>query len=67
MAELNKYEPVGASLDAVRRRSEPGVKRLVQDLPPVGATVALVIGKVRDWDHRPWTWVDPTAPSPVEG
>ncbi|MBP2050444.1 hypothetical protein J2Z21_003383 [Streptomyces griseochromogenes] len=66
MAELNGYEPVGASLDTIRRGSEPGVKRLVQDLPPVGATVDLVIGKVRDWDRKPWIWVDLTAPSPAE-
>ncbi len=66
MAELNDYEPVGASLDTIRRRSEPGVKRLVQELPPAGATVGLVIGKVRDWDRKPWIWVDLTAPSPAE-
>ncbi|TQJ37828.1 hypothetical protein FBY34_7992 [Streptomyces sp. SLBN-115] len=31
MAELNDYEPVGASMDLIRRKSEPGVKRLAQE------------------------------------
>lgn len=65
-AELNEYEPVGASMDTIRRSSEPGVKRLALEMPPVGTTVDLVIGKVRVWDHKPWIWVDLTAPSPVE-
>ncbi|MGW4166604.1 hypothetical protein ACWEGX_06705 [Streptomyces chartreusis] len=66
MAELHGYEPVGASLDTIRRSSEPGVKRLTQELPPVGATVDLVVGRVRAWDRKPWIWVDLTAPSPAE-
>jgi hypothetical protein len=61
-AKLNGYEPVGASLDVIRRRSEPGVQRLALELPPVGATVDLVIGEVRTWHRKPWTWVDLTAP-----
>ncbi|KUL69492.1 MULTISPECIES: hypothetical protein [unclassified Streptomyces] len=65
-ARLDEYDPVGASLDTIRRRSEPGVKRLVQELPPVGATVDLVIGEVRDWHRKPWIWVDLTAPKPEE-
>jgi hypothetical protein len=59
-AELNDYEPVGASLDLIRRSSEPGVKRLAQELPPVGMTVDLVIGEVRAWHREPWIWVDLT-------
>ncbi|MCX5437082.1 MULTISPECIES: hypothetical protein [unclassified Streptomyces] len=66
MAKLDEYEPVGASLDTIRRRSEPGVKRLVQELPLVGATVDLVVGNVRDWHQKPWIWIDLTAPSPTE-
>ncbi|MGW5400576.1 hypothetical protein [Streptomyces sp. NPDC003952] len=66
MAELIAYEPVGASMDVIRRGSEPGVHRLALELPPVGATVDLVIGEVRVWHHKPWIWVDLTAPSPVE-
>ncbi|MEU6990815.1 hypothetical protein ABZ953_09205 [Streptomyces sp. NPDC046465] len=66
MAKLDEYEPVGASLDTIRRRSEPGVKRLVQELPLVGATVDLVVGNVRDWHQSPWIWIDLTAPSPTE-
>ncbi len=62
MAELNDYEPVGASLDLIRRKSEPGVKRLAQELPPVGMTIDLVISEVRTWHRKPWTWVDLTAP-----
>ncbi|MFB7110118.1 hypothetical protein [Streptomyces sp. NPDC056190] len=62
MAELNGYEPVGASLDLIRRKSEPGVKRLAQELPPVGMTIDLVIGEVRTWHRKPWIWVDLTAP-----
>ncbi|WP_329020356.1 hypothetical protein [Streptomyces sp. NBC_00690] len=67
MAELNGYEPVGASLDVIRRGSEPAVKRLAQELPPVGATIDLVIGRLRTWDHKPGIWVDLTAPSRDEG
>ena len=66
MAELNGYEPVGASLDTIRRSSEPGVKRLAQELPPAGTTVDLVIGEVRAWHREPWIWVDLTAPGPAE-
>lgn len=65
-AELNGYEPVGASLDTIRRSSEPGVQRLAQDLPPVGATIDLVIGEVRTWHYKPWIWIDLTAPGPTE-
>jgi hypothetical protein len=61
MTELNGYEPVGASLDTIRRSREPGVERLIQDLPPVGATIDLVIGEVRTWHHEPWIWVDLTS------
>ncbi|MFD0035778.1 hypothetical protein ACFVJK_48035, partial [Streptomyces sp. NPDC127172] len=57
----------GAALDVIRRGSEPGVKRLAQELPPVGVTIDLVIGKVRVWHHEPGIWVDLTAPSPGEG
>ncbi|MGW4818651.1 hypothetical protein ACWEP4_06640 [Streptomyces sp. NPDC004227] len=67
MAELNDYEPVGASLDLIRRKSEPGVKRLAQELPPVGTAVDLVVGEVRAWDRKPWIWVDLTAPDHGEG
>ncbi|GAA2288359.1 hypothetical protein GCM10010145_68560 [Streptomyces ruber] len=63
MAELHGFEPVGASLDMIRRSSEPGVRRLAQELPPVGATVDLIIGRVRAWDRKPRVWVDLTAPS----
>ena len=61
MAELIGYEPVGASLDTFRRSGEPGVKRLAQNLPPVGATIDFVIGEVRPWHHEPWIWVDLTS------
>ncbi|MFF2305535.1 hypothetical protein ACFVVP_23830 [Streptomyces sp. NPDC058128] len=61
-ARLNGYEPVGASLDVIRRGGEAGVRRLAQELPPVGATVDLVVGEVRAWHHEPWVWVDLTAP-----
>jgi hypothetical protein len=63
-AKLDAYERVGASLDTIRRRSEPGVQRLVRELPPVGATVDLVVGELREWHHEPWIWVDLTAPGP---
>ncbi|OWA11185.1 hypothetical protein B9W68_15295 [Streptomyces sp. CS227] len=66
-AELDAYEPVGASLDTVRRGTEPGVERLVRQLPPVGAVVDLVVGEVRDWQHEPWIWIDLTAPGTAEG
>lgn len=61
-ANLIAYERVGASLDVIRRGSEPSVKRLAQDLPPVGATIELVVGKVRSWHYEPWVWVDLTCP-----
>ncbi|MFZ3474934.1 hypothetical protein ACODT3_01350 [Streptomyces sp. 4.24] len=60
-AQLTDYEPVGASLDTIRRGSEPGVRLLAQDLPPVGATVELVVGAVRSWHREPWVWVDLTS------
>jgi hypothetical protein len=50
----------------IRRGSEPGVQHLAQELPTVGATVDLVVGEVRAWDHKPWIWVDLTAPSQAE-
>lgn len=58
-AELNGYEPVDASLDFNRRGSEPGKKRLAQELAPVSATVGLVIGKLRAWDYKPGIWGGP--------
>ncbi|MCG5213079.1 hypothetical protein [Streptosporangium sp. KLBMP 9127] len=61
-AKINGYEPVGASLDAIRRGSEPGVRRLTQDLPPVGITIELIVGEVRSWHYEPWVWVDLTSP-----
>jgi len=62
MAKINGYEPVGASLDVIRRGSEPGVRQLAQDLPAVGTTIELVIGEVRSWaGHEPQVWVDLTA------
>ncbi|MFD9240358.1 hypothetical protein ACFV0D_00155 [Streptomyces sp. NPDC059556] len=61
-ARLNGYEAVGASLDVIRRGREPGVRRLAQELPPVGVTVDLVVGDVRAWHHEPWVWVDLTTP-----
>ncbi|MFB7714128.1 hypothetical protein [Streptomyces sp. NPDC056105] len=60
-AKLNEDEPVGASLDTIRRRSEPSVRLLAKDLPPVGTTVELVVGEVRSWHDEPWVWVDLTS------
>jgi hypothetical protein len=60
-ARLPAYEPVGASLDTIRRGNEPGVRRLAEDLPPVGTTVGLVVGDIRAWQQEPWIWVDLTA------
>ncbi|MFG2690891.1 hypothetical protein ACGFWG_32830 [Streptomyces sp. NPDC048405] len=40
------------------------MQRLVRELPPVGATVDLVVGELREWHHEPWIWVDLTAPGP---
>ncbi|WP_328933448.1 hypothetical protein [Streptomyces sp. NBC_00228] len=65
-AKLNGYEPVGASLDMIRRGDEPGVQRLARELPSVGTTVDLVVGEIRTWDHKPWIWLDLTAPSQSE-
>ncbi|MFJ9604848.1 hypothetical protein ACIRS1_00655 [Kitasatospora sp. NPDC101176] len=61
-ARIHGYEPVGASLDLIRRGGEPGVRRLVRDLPEVGSCVDLVVGEVRSWHHAPWIWVDLTGP-----
>jgi hypothetical protein len=60
-AKIHGYEPVGASLDVIRRGREPGVRQLAQELPTVGSTVELVIGELRPWHHEPWTWVDLTS------
>ncbi|MET7506767.1 hypothetical protein [Streptomyces albidoflavus] len=35
-------------------------------LPPVGATVELVVGEVRDWYQAPWIWIGLTAPGAAE-
>ncbi|MFJ8234077.1 hypothetical protein ACIQ9E_29595 [Streptomyces sp. NPDC094448] len=61
IATIDGYEPVGASLDVIRRGSEPGVSRLAHSLPAVGTTIGLVVGEVRRWDHAPWIWVDLTS------
>jgi hypothetical protein len=60
MAKIHGYEPVGASLDLIRRGSEPGARQLAQDLPAVGSTIELVVGEVRSWNYAPWIWVDLT-------
>lgn len=62
LAKINGYEPVGASLDTIRRGSEPGVRALAQDLLTTGTTIELIIGEVRSWHRDPWIWVDLTAP-----
>ncbi|MFH8565767.1 hypothetical protein [Streptomyces sp. NPDC017988] len=61
-ANLIAYESVGASLDVIRRGSEPGVKALAMNLPPVGTTIDLAIGALRSWHYEPWVWVDLTCP-----
>jgi hypothetical protein len=61
LVTLNDFEPVGASLDVIRRSGEPGVRRLAADRPAVGATIELVIGAVRPWHSPPGIWVDLTA------
>jgi hypothetical protein len=60
-AKIHGYEPVGASLDVIRRGSEPGVSQLARDLPAVGSTIELVVGEVRPWHRAPWIWVDLTS------
>jgi len=72
LTRLDDYRPVGASIDLVRRGGEPAVRRLAEHLPPVGATLDLVVGEVHAWDEEPWIWVDLTArpddgPEPAEG
>ncbi|GHH88313.1 hypothetical protein GCM10018793_67530 [Streptomyces sulfonofaciens] len=62
-ATVNGYEPVGASLDVIRRGREPGVSPLAQDLPAVGSTIELVVGEIRQWHKVPWIWVDLTTGS----
>ncbi|MHB9863375.1 hypothetical protein [Streptomyces sp. YIM S03343] len=60
-AKIHGYEPVGASLDVIRRGSEPGVRQLAQNPPAAGSTIELVVGEVRSWHHAPWLWVDLTS------
>ncbi|MCA1221906.1 hypothetical protein [Streptomyces sp. 8L] len=60
-AEINGYEPVGASLDVIRRGSELGVGRIADALPAVGSTVELIVAELRSWHHAPWVWVDLTS------
>ncbi len=53
---LDDFEPVGASIDLISRRAEPGVQSLADDLPPVGTTVQFRVGELR-WhagESRPW-------------
>ncbi|GFH77721.1 MULTISPECIES: hypothetical protein [Streptomyces diastaticus group] len=66
-AGLDAYEPVGASLDTIRRGTEPGVARLVRRrLPSVGDTVDLVVGEVRGRHREPWIRIERTAPGTAE-
>lgn len=60
-AKIQGYDKVGASLDIIRRGSQPGVRRLAQDLPPAGTTIELLVGEVRIWHQDPGIWVDLTA------
>ena len=62
IAELQGFEPVGASLDVIRRRAEPGVQRFVDAAPPVGASVDFVVAKLRGSHTDPNMWVDLTCP-----
>lgn len=66
-AKLHAFEPVGASLDVIRRGTEPGVRRLALSLPAVGTNLKLVIGRVTPWHQSPWVWVDLTADTPAGG
>ena len=66
-AALHEFEPVGASLDVIRRGSEPAIHQLAQSMPVVGAALELVIGRVKPWHHAPWVWVDLTADTPAGG
>ncbi|WP_053849421.1 hypothetical protein [Streptomyces sp. NRRL B-24085] len=61
-AKIQGFEPVGASLDVIRRGGEPGVRQLAQELPAVGSTIELVVGEVRSWHRAPWIWIDLTSP-----
>lgn len=67
IAEIHGFEPVGASLDVIRRGREPGVRQFAQSLPAVGSTLELVIGSVRAWVHSPRVLVDLTTDAPVGG
>lgn len=61
IAKIHGYEPVGTSLDVIRRGSEPGVRQLAQNVLAVGSTIELVVGELRTWHHAPWIWVDLTS------
>src|SRR5437588_7049109 len=58
--KINGYEQVGASLDIFRHNSDPGVRRLSHNLPPVGTTIQLIVVELRPWHQMPWIWVDLT-------
>jgi hypothetical protein len=67
IAKLRNVEAVGASLDMIRRRGEPGVQALAEHRPSIGTTVEFVIGELRPWHQEPWMWVDlATLPDPAE-
>ncbi|MEY9875980.1 siroheme synthase (precorrin-2 oxidase/ferrochelatase) [Streptacidiphilus sp. MAP12-33] len=65
-AKIHGFEPVGASMDVIRRGSEPEVRRLAQELPPVGSVISVIVGEIRTWHHEPWIWIDLTCPQVLD-
>jgi hypothetical protein len=60
IVELDEFEPVGASVDVIRRQREPGIAALVDDMPGVGATLYFVVEEIRLRGHEPRVWIDLT-------
>jgi hypothetical protein len=58
---LPDFEFVGASIDLIQLRNEPGVQHLADNLPSVGATLQFRVFEVRKHHYEPWIWIRLTA------
>ncbi|MCO1659012.1 hypothetical protein [Pseudonocardia humida] len=58
LVELDEFEPVGASVDVIRRQRDPGVAALAEEMPEVGTRLDFVVGEIRLSGHEPRVWID---------
>jgi hypothetical protein len=60
IVELDEFEPVGASVDVIRREREPGIAALADHMPEVGTGLDFVVGGIRRRSEEPRVWIDLT-------